>query len=133
MSPEHKPRWPELRIDQTIPMNEQATPSFGISSGVVLAATYIVLGKLGLMLAIQPGYASGIFPPAGLAIAATYLWGSPTLPWIVLGSFTLNFSVSTAPTDFIRYGSLLYRLGLCPTGMDRASCVTSNYRTSNGS
>lgn len=79
------------------PMNEQATPSFGISSGVVLAATYIVLGKLGLMLAIQPGYASGIFPPAGLAIAATYLWGSPTLPWIVLGSFTLNFSVSTAP------------------------------------
>ncbi len=79
------------------PMNEQATPSFGISSGAMLAAAYVVLGKLGLMLTIQPGHASGIFPPAGLAIAATYLWGAPTLPWIVLGSFTLNFLVTTAP------------------------------------
>jgi PAS domain S-box-containing protein len=79
------------------PTNEQATPSFGISSGVMLSAAYIVLGKLGLMLAIQPGYASGIFPPAGLAVAATYLWGSPTLPWIVLGSLTLNLSVSADP------------------------------------
>ncbi len=50
-------------------MNEQATPSFTISSGVMLAAAYIVMGKLGLMLAVPPGYASGIFPPAGLAIA----------------------------------------------------------------
>ncbi len=80
------------------PMSEQ-TPSFGISSGVMLTAAYIVLGKLGLMLAIQPGYASGIFPPAGLAIAATYLWGGSALPWIVLGSLTLNFSVTATPLD----------------------------------
>lgn len=79
------------------PMNEQATPLFGISSGAMLAAAYVVLGKLGLMLAIQPGYVSGIFPPAGLAVAATYLWGSPTLPWIVLGSVTLNLSASAIP------------------------------------
>lgn len=78
-------------------MNEQRTPSFYIYYGFILAATYVVLGKLGLMLAIQPGYASGIFPPAGLAIAAAYLWGSPTLPWIVLGSLTLNLSVTAAP------------------------------------
>ncbi|MBX3304894.1 MAG: CHASE domain-containing protein [Nitrospira sp.] len=79
------------------PLNEQTTPSFSISSGVMLAAAYIVLGKLGLMLAVPPGYASGIFPPAGLAIAATYLWGGSTLPWIVLGSLTLNFSVTATP------------------------------------
>ena len=79
------------------PMNEQATPLFSISSGVMLAATYIVLGKLGLMLAVPPGYASGIFPPAGLAIAATYLWGGSVLPWIVLGSLTLNFSATATP------------------------------------
>ncbi len=75
------------------PMSEQ-TPSFGISSGLILTAAYVVLGKLGLMLAVPPGYASGIFPPAGLAIAATYLWGRSALPWIVLGSLTLNLSVT---------------------------------------
>ena len=80
-----------------LPMNEQETPSFGISSGLILAATYVVLGKLGLMLAVPPGYASGIFPPAGLAVAAAYLWGGPTVPWIVLGSLTLNLSVTTTP------------------------------------
>lgn len=79
------------------PMSEQATPPFGISSGLMLTAAYIVLGKLGLMLAIQPGYASEIFPPAGLAIAATYLWGGPTVPWIVLGSLILNLLVAATP------------------------------------
>ena len=79
------------------PMSEQATPPFGISSGLMLAAAYVVLGKLGLMLAVSPGYASGIFPPAGLAIASAYLWGGPTLPWILLGSLTLNLSVAAPP------------------------------------
>ncbi|HMS84481.1 MAG TPA: ATP-binding protein [Nitrospira sp.] len=80
-------------------MNEQLTPLFGIRAGLMLAATYVAMGKLGLMLAIQPGYASGIFPPAGLAIAAAYLWGGQTLPWIVLGSLTLNLSVTTTPVQ----------------------------------
>lgn len=79
------------------PINEQTTASFGIRSGFMLAATYVVMGKLGLMLAVSPGYASGIFPPAGLAIAAAYLWGGTTLPWIVLGSLTLNLSVAASP------------------------------------
>ncbi len=73
------------------------TPPFGIRAGLMLATTYVVLGKLGLMLAIQPGYASGIFPPAGLAVAATYLWGGSTVPWIILGSLTLNLSVTATP------------------------------------
>ena len=80
-------------------MNEQAAPSFGLSSGVMLAAAYIALGKLGLMLAIPPGYASGVFPSAGLAIAAAYLWGGATLPWIILGSLTLNLSVAVTPLE----------------------------------
>ncbi len=54
---------------------------------------YILTGKLGLMLALPPGYISGIFPAAGLAVAAAYLWGRPTLPWIFTGSFLLNLWV----------------------------------------
>lgn len=76
------------------PMNEQATPSFGSSSGLMLTATYLVMGKLGLMLAIQPGEASGIFPSVGLATAATYLWGDSTFMWILLCSLTLNLLVT---------------------------------------
>ena len=60
----------------------------------MLAAAYAITGKLGLLLAISPGYATGIFPPAGLALAAAYLWGWPTLPWIFLGALTLNLWIT---------------------------------------
>jgi signal transduction histidine kinase/CheY-like chemotaxis protein len=43
-----------------------------------------------MLLAVPPGYASSIFPPAGIAIAAMLIWGWATLPWIFLGSFVLN-------------------------------------------
>jgi hypothetical protein len=33
----------------------------------LLAAGYVIGGKLGLLLAVPPGYATAIFPPAGLA------------------------------------------------------------------
>jgi diguanylate cyclase (GGDEF)-like protein/PAS domain S-box-containing protein len=56
-----------------------------------LVLIYIIAGKLGLMLAVPPGYASSIFPPAGIAIAATYIAGKRTLPAIFLGSLLLNF------------------------------------------
>ncbi|MCP5124065.1 MAG: CHASE domain-containing protein [Gammaproteobacteria bacterium] len=62
--------------------------------GPLLAAAYVVTGKLGLMLALPPGYASGVFPAAGLAVAAAYLWGRSTYPWIFLGSLMLNLWVS---------------------------------------
>lgn len=81
------------------PVNQHTIPAFSIRFGLMLAATYVVLGKLGLMLAIPPGYASGVFPPAGLAIAAAYLWGGATLPWIILGSLTLNLSVAATPLE----------------------------------
>ena len=61
-----------------------------VGTGLMLAAAYAVTGKLGLLLAIPPGYASGLFPPAGVAFAAAYLWGMPSLPWIGLGSLALN-------------------------------------------
>jgi len=55
-----------------------------------LTLAYIASGKLALMLAVPPGYASPIFPPAGIAIAGMLIGGSATLPWTFLGSFLLN-------------------------------------------
>lgn len=40
-----------------------------------LAAAYIAAGRLGLLLAIPPGYATAIFPPAGIALAALLVEG----------------------------------------------------------
>ena len=52
--------------------------------------TYVVSGKLALMLASQSGYAAPIFPPAGIALAAYLISGRKTLPWIFLGALILN-------------------------------------------
>jgi signal transduction histidine kinase/CheY-like chemotaxis protein len=58
-----------------------------------LTIAYAVSGKLGLLLAVPPGYASPIFPPAGIAVAAMLIWGRIALPWVFLGSFLLNLWV----------------------------------------
>lgn len=67
----------------------------------LLPAGYIVTGKLALLLAAPPGYASPIFPPAGIAIAAMLIGGPATLSWTFLGSFLLNFWAASS----VGYGS----------------------------
>jgi diguanylate cyclase (GGDEF)-like protein len=57
---------------------------------LLLTVAYVASGKLGLMLALPPGYASPVFPPAGIAIAAAFIGGRKTLPWIFIGSLALN-------------------------------------------
>src|SRR6266404_842826 len=59
-------------------------------AGLALVAVYVIAGRLGLLLAVPPGYATAIFPPAGIAMAAMFIGGRATLPWIFLGSFLLN-------------------------------------------
>lgn len=64
---------------------------------VVVALSYVLLGHTGLLLAIPPGYATAIFPPAGLALAVLLLYGQPMLVGIWLGSFILNLSLTSVP------------------------------------
>jgi signal transduction histidine kinase/CheY-like chemotaxis protein len=56
----------------------------------MLVAAYAICGKLGLLMAVPPGYASPIFPPAGIAVAAVLIGGHSVLPCVFLGSFLLN-------------------------------------------
>lgn len=60
---------------------------------VCVALAYALLGRLGLLLAIPPGYATALFPPAGLALACTLRWGPQVLPGVWLGSMLMNLSV----------------------------------------
>jgi signal transduction histidine kinase/ActR/RegA family two-component response regulator/sensor domain CHASE-containing protein len=56
----------------------------------------VASGKLALLLAVPPGYASPIFPPAGIAVAAMLIGGPATLPWTFLGSLLLNVWIGHA-------------------------------------
>jgi hypothetical protein len=59
-------------------------------SHLLLTVAYLVTGKMALLLALPPGYASPMFPPAGIAVAGMVIGGRATLPWTFLGSFLLN-------------------------------------------
>ena len=55
---------------------------------------YILLGGVGLLLAIGPGYASPIFPASGLALALVLLFGARALPGVWLGSAVVNMVIA---------------------------------------
>ncbi len=67
----------------------------------LLTVAYVISGKLGLMLALPPGYASPIFPPAGIAVAAAFISGRKSLPWIFLGALLLNVWVDYSDNQHI--------------------------------
>jgi integral membrane sensor domain MASE1 len=57
---------------------------------LALPLAYIATGRLGLLLAVPPGYATPVFLPAGIAVTATFVAGAIALPGTFLGSFLLN-------------------------------------------
>ena len=60
----------------------------------VLAAVYVVAGKLGLTLAFVHVSATAIWPPTGIAIAAFLLFGYRVWPGILLGAFLVNLTTA---------------------------------------
>ncbi len=59
-----------------------------------ITSIYYITGKLGLLLAIPPGYATVIWPPSGVALGMLVICGYSLWPGIFLGSFLLNCTVS---------------------------------------
>ena len=59
-----------------------------------LAFGYALMGALGLLLAVPPGYATAVWPSSGLALAALLAWGSRVWPGIWIGSFLINIWAS---------------------------------------
>lgn len=74
-------------------MSQTLTPTLRwLGQILLLAACYAVAGRLSLLLAIPPGYASAIFPSAGIALGAVLVGGWRLLPGVWLGSFLMNLS-----------------------------------------
>lgn len=60
---------------------------------LILFALYALTGKLGLMVAAAPSYATAIWPPSGIALGMLLLYGYRLWPGIFLGSFVLNAGI----------------------------------------
>src|SRR5947207_13533857 len=56
----------------------------------ILAVIYFAVGKFGLMLASLHASASPVWPSAGIALAATLLFGYRVWPAAFLGAFLVN-------------------------------------------
>ncbi len=75
-------------------------PSSSLSGRLVqisgLTAAYYLTGKLALLLAIPPGYATAVWPASGIALAGLLLLGKGAWPGIFLGSFLANIGTPFA-------------------------------------
>ncbi|TWI45818.1 PAS domain S-box-containing protein/diguanylate cyclase (GGDEF)-like protein [Pseudoduganella flava] len=59
-------------------------------ANLLLAAAYAATGCIGLELALAPGFATPLFLPAGIALAALVTGGPALLPGVAAGAFLMN-------------------------------------------
>lgn len=72
---------------------------------ILLAGIYFVAAKLSLLLAIPPGYATAVWPPSGIALAASLLLGYRMWPGIWLGATLVNVTVAMSPVAAVIIGT----------------------------
>ncbi len=72
-----------------------------LKSFLLVAIAYYLLASAGLLLAIPVGFASPVFPAAGMALAVVLALGPRVLPAIILGSWAANltFMASNGAVD----------------------------------
>lgn len=68
---------------------------------LAVATAYYITGRLSLLLAIPPGYATAVWPPAGIALAGVLVCGIRVWPGIVLGSLLINIWTSFDTTSVV--------------------------------
>lgn len=94
--------------------------------GFVLAALYVISGRLGLALAHQQDNATLFWPPTGVALASLVVLGVRYWPAVLVGSVTVNLMIGTAPLVALTMGTgntseavvgalLLARVGFAPS------------------
>ncbi len=66
---------------------------------LAVAVAYFIAGKLTQTLAIAPGFATPVWPAAGLALAGVLLFGYRVLPGVFVGSFAVNIGTAFDSTS----------------------------------
>lgn len=69
-----------------------------ILANSMVALAYFAGGYLGGLLTTPPNYASPIWPPAGIALAVTLVYGKRTLPGLFLGALAAQVHAFFNPT-----------------------------------
>jgi PAS domain S-box-containing protein len=80
-----------------------ASPARLIVACIIVAASYVLAGKVGLTLAFINPSASAVWPPSGIALAALLIFGPGVWPGVFAGAFLVNESTA---------GSLATSLGI---------------------
>ncbi|MBT5470169.1 MAG: PAS domain S-box protein [Nitrospina sp.] len=72
---------------------------------IIISLAYFILGRLGTLLALPPGYGTAVFPASGLALFAVLRYGPIIWPGILIGSFSLNawVTLTNQNSSFINY------------------------------
>src|SRR2546422_5206351 len=63
-----------------------------LSSVAALLVLYFITAKLGLLMDAVSGFATTVWPPAGISLAALSLLGYRLWPGIAIGAFFVNIS-----------------------------------------
>ena len=84
--------------------------SANLLGGLLVMIAYVVTGKLGMLLALAPDYASPIFLPAGIAVAAVLIGGARTLPWIFIAALIVAGQSNPAAALVIAAASTMQAL-----------------------
>jgi PAS domain S-box-containing protein len=91
---------PDGQIDVRVPelITENPRGWFRYLLGVaLLAASYVVAGRLGFTASAIHPVVSSAWPPSGVALAALLLFGKRFWPGVALGAFVVNISGGIAP------------------------------------
>ncbi len=83
--------------DQTAGVDEGTSSNRALrffGQTLAIAAAYFVAGRLALLMAIPPGYATAVWPAAGVALVAVLLVGYRACFGIAIGSFLVNVGTS---------------------------------------
>ncbi len=82
-------------------MKPQSSPQWALRLAEILglAGAYFVLGRLGLLLSIPPGYATAAWLPSGIALAGVLCFGYRVWPGVFVGSFLVNVWTSFEPSS----------------------------------
>ena len=81
----------------------------------LIASAYFIFGLLGMLLKVPPSNAGGLWPPAGISLAAVLLLGKRVCPGIFIG----NFCISAWAFGFNQEALLIYTA----TGFGATACA----------
>ena len=79
------------------------------------AVVYWGAGEASLWMAIEPGYATPVWPAAGFALCAVMLWGKRVAPAVALGSAAANLATSidlSSQQSILRSAAVASAIGL---------------------